>query len=67
MEVIAAMIDYTLSESTGEFIESTLSRKKNEGDTSYESRAKREKEEFTEFWTFIRINNTWQLNDIKQG
>lgn len=67
MEVIAAMVDYTISEETGEFIESTLSRGKNEGDVSYQSRAKREKEEFTEFWTFIRIDGKWQLNDIKQG
>lgn len=67
MEIIAAMIDYTVSEKTGEFIESTLTQEKNESDASYESRAKREKEEFTEFWTFIRIDGRWQLNDIKQG
>ena len=66
MEVNAAMIDYMISESTGEFIESTLSRDKNESDASYHARAKRQKEEFTEFWTFIRIDGKWQLNDIKQ-
>ena len=55
MEIIADMIDYTISEINGTFIESTLSREENESYASYENRAKVEKEEFTEFWTFIRI------------
>ncbi len=55
MEIIADMIDYTVSEIDGTFMESTLSRNENESYINYETRTKIEKEKFTEFWTFIRI------------
>lgn len=66
MEVSASMIDYTINEKTWEFIESTLRRKKNESDNDYEKRAKREAWPFKEYYIFIRYNEKWLLNNIKQ-
>lgn len=66
MEVVASMIDYTVDENTWNFVSSTLSRGKNESRSRYESRAKKQWERFTEYWVFMRYNNTWRLNNIKQ-
>lgn len=66
MEIKASMTDYTIDEKTGKFISSTLGKKKNESQKDYELRAKKQKQYFIEYWVFMRYNNTWRLNDIKQ-
>lgn len=67
MEVNASMIDYIVSETTGEFIKSTLFQGKNELYEDYKKRAMVDSQSFTEYWVFIRVNWEWQLNDIKEG
>ena len=66
MEIIARMIDYTVDENTWEFLSSTLRKRKDESRNAYEARAKREASWFTEYWSFIRYNNTWRLMNISQ-
>ena len=66
MEVDANMIDYTIDKKTGEFIESTLTKRNNEWQKDYGRRAKKEWEDFKEYYIFIRYNWKWLLNNIKQ-
>lgn len=65
MEIEGSMIDYTIRESDGTFASSPTYRKKNEDFKSYENRAKTETSSFTEYYIFIRVDNTWKLNNIK--
>lgn len=65
MEVSASMIDYTINETNHRFTWSTLSRRKNESQNNYESRAMNEAEDFKEYYIFIRHNGKWLLNNIK--
>ena len=66
MEVDASMIDYTLDEKTWNFLNSTLTKWKYESTIDYEKRAKKEWENFKEYYIFIRYNWKWLLNNIKQ-
>lgn len=66
MEIIARMVDYTVDEETWDFVSSTLSKRKNESQKKYIARAKRQSSWFTEYWSFIRYNNTWRLMNINQ-
>lgn len=65
MEIKGSMIDYTIRESDGTFVSSPTYRNKNEDFKSYENRAKTEASSFTEYYIFIRVDNTWKLNNIK--
>lgn len=65
MEISASMIDYTIDETNHRFTWSTSSRRKNESQNSYESRAMNEAEAFKEYYIFIRHNGKWLLNNIK--
>ena len=65
MEIKGSMIDYTIHESDGTFVSSPTYRNKNEDFKSYENRAKTEASSFTEYYIFIRVDNTWKLNNIK--
>lgn len=66
MEVSASMIDYTIDEKTWDFKSSTLSMKDYESNKNYRERAMFEKEPFKEYYIFIRYNEKWLLNNIKQ-
>jgi len=65
MEIKGSMIDYTIRESDGTFVSSPTYRNKNEDFKNYENRAKTEASSFTEYYIFIRVDNTWKLNNIK--
>lgn len=65
MEIEGSMIDYTIRECDGTFVSSPIYRNKNEDFKSYENRAKTEASSFTEYYIFIRVDNTWKLNNIK--
>lgn len=65
MEIEGSMIDYTIRERDGTFVSSPIYRNKNEDFKSYENRAKTEASSFTEYYIFIRVDNTWKLNNIK--
>lgn len=66
MEVDASMIDYTIWESTWEFISSTLQQEKYEPLEKYKHRAMTQPVEFKEYYIFIRHNGQWLLNNVKQ-
>lgn len=66
MEVRASMIDYTTDETTKKFIKSTLAKHKSESQASYQNRAMSQTSEFKEYYIFIRHNDRWLLNNIKQ-
>jgi hypothetical protein len=44
---------------------STLRRLKNEKNADYEERAMRVSSSFKEYYIFVRFNNKWILNNIK--
>lgn len=67
MEVNASMIDYTIETKSGAFVESTLSREKNESDESYRRRAMNEASPFREYWVFQRSSGKWLLWEIHQS
>lgn len=65
MEIKGSMIDYTIRERDGTFVSSPIYRNKYESLGHYENRAKTEASSFTEYYIFIRVDNTWKLNNIK--
>lgn len=66
MEVSASMIDYTINEKTWKFIRSTMPKRKNETNLSYQNRAMTSASEFKEYYIFIRYDWKWLLNNIKE-
>ncbi len=66
VEVKASMIDYTVRESDGVFLESTCPRLQFETSGAYRKRSLKTPTPFTEYWAFIRVSENWVLYKILQ-
>ena len=66
LELKFKLIDYTVDEETGMFIDSPLGRRNKESRERWEKRAQTQQDHVVEYWVFYRYQGTWVLYNIHQ-
>jgi hypothetical protein len=66
LEMNFSMVDYTIDEKSGRFVDSTYPRGKNDSEKAWEYNARNKPSGVTEYWVFIRQDENWFLYNIHQ-
>lgn len=66
LELKFKLIDYTIDEVTGKFLDSPLKRKEKESFYDWGERAQTQQNKVTEYWVFYRYRGHWLLHGIHQ-